>query len=254
MSGTTKQTGVYKIINIINSKFYIGSTSSKKGGFKDRIKTHTRLLTRSTHCNKHLQAAWNKYGPDAFKFEILEVVDDVNKIIEREQYYINTLNPCNPEIGYNQAKIANSQLGYKHTAKTKEKMRLIQLKYSDMHSKLMKLRMQTYRPSEETKQKISKTLTGIKRDEHFRKQISLRCSGRKLSEETKKKISNAKIGIISEKRKKVMQMDINGNEIKIWNYAGEAEKELKIPRGKISAVCLGNRNITGGYKWKYFDE
>jgi hypothetical protein len=53
---------------------------------------------------------------------------------------------------------------------------------------------------------------------------------------------------------KVYQIDLDGNIIKMWDFAGEAELMLKIPKGKISAVCLGQRKITGGFKWKYKNE
>ena len=51
---TSKNTGVYKITNLVNNKFYIGSSTSIKDGFKDRIKTHIRLLNNCEHYNKHL--------------------------------------------------------------------------------------------------------------------------------------------------------------------------------------------------------
>lgn len=43
-------------------------------------------------------------------------------------------------------------------------------------------------------------------------------------------------------------------KIKDWAHAGEAEIELGITKGKISAVCLGNRKTTGGFKWSYSNE
>jgi hypothetical protein len=49
-------------------------------------------------------------------------------------------------------------------------------------------------------------------------------------------------------------MDLDGNFIKKWPHAGEAEKELNIAKGKISEVCLGKRKTTGGFKWMYENE
>jgi group I intron endonuclease len=57
------------------------------------------------------------YGHDNFTLEILEYCDKT-EIIKREQYYIDKLNP-----EYNISKTAGSILGYKHTLKTRLKMK-----------------------------------------------------------------------------------------------------------------------------------
>lgn len=59
---------IYKIINLANRKFYIGSTKYSK----DRFRQHRKLLRNNRHHCKHLQASWNKHGEDAFVFEIIE--------------------------------------------------------------------------------------------------------------------------------------------------------------------------------------
>ena len=101
---------IYKITNIINNKVYIGSAiyyASRKG-------EHLSKLRRNIHHNKHLQASFNKYGEDNFKFSIIEYCNKEN-LIEREQYYIDNLKP-----EYNCLKIAYSSIGYKHSKETKE--------------------------------------------------------------------------------------------------------------------------------------
>ena len=77
--------GVYKIINIITNKYYIGSSNN----IEDRLKTHFRELKNNRHPNKHLQSSYNKYGKDNFSTSILEECDN---IIEREQFYIDNSN------------------------------------------------------------------------------------------------------------------------------------------------------------------
>ena len=59
---------IYKIRNVVNGKFYVGSTINQK----DRFRNHRRLLRKNRHHCAHLQAAWNKYGEDCFKFEVIE--------------------------------------------------------------------------------------------------------------------------------------------------------------------------------------
>jgi group I intron endonuclease len=59
---------IYKIRNVVNGKFYVGSTMDTR----ERFRTHRNKLRRSTHHCAHLQSAWNKYGEDCFVFEIVE--------------------------------------------------------------------------------------------------------------------------------------------------------------------------------------
>jgi group I intron endonuclease len=65
-----KQPVIYRIRNVTNQKFYVGSTVNTQ----ERFRTHRKKLRTNKHHCAHLQAAWNKYGEDCFKFEIVEVV------------------------------------------------------------------------------------------------------------------------------------------------------------------------------------
>lgn len=60
--------GIYKIINVINNKFYVGSAVD----LKRRKTRHFSELRTGKHNNRHLQAAWVKYGEQAFVFVVVE--------------------------------------------------------------------------------------------------------------------------------------------------------------------------------------
>ncbi len=82
------KSGIYKITNTVNSKFYIGSTKD----LNRRKKDHFRLLKKGINHSIILQNAVNKYGIDNFKFEILiECSEDLLFIIE--QQLVNELKP-----------------------------------------------------------------------------------------------------------------------------------------------------------------
>ena len=66
-----KISGIYKIINKVNGKYYVGSTTQLYTS-RSRWNNHKQALIRGNHRNSHLQNAWNKYGPDAFEFIIIE--------------------------------------------------------------------------------------------------------------------------------------------------------------------------------------
>lgn len=80
------KSGIYRILNTKNGDYYIGS--SKR--IEKRWKEHINDLTKQKHYNQILQRAWNKYGKDVFKFElILECSPE--KLLDVENTFLNIL-------------------------------------------------------------------------------------------------------------------------------------------------------------------
>ena len=79
-----KQQGVYQIRNVVNGKFYVGSSKD----IKNRHAAHRKLLRGNRHHCAHLQAAWNKYGEDCFKFEIIVLVATVAELFTVENEWL----------------------------------------------------------------------------------------------------------------------------------------------------------------------
>ena len=75
---------IYKIINVVNNKFYVGSAVN----FERRKARHIWRLRRGDHVNKHLQAAWAKYGEDAFVFAVVEAVPEETDILQAENVWL----------------------------------------------------------------------------------------------------------------------------------------------------------------------
>jgi group I intron endonuclease len=114
--------GIYKITNIVNKKYYIGSAIN----VKKRINEHKSSLMKNKHYNSHLQSSYNKYGASNFIYEIIETAKNEN-IIECEQYWIDTLDANNNIKGYNKRKIASSNLGINFSEEAKKNLRLSHL-------------------------------------------------------------------------------------------------------------------------------
>jgi group I intron endonuclease len=110
------KSGVYKLTNEMTGKFYIGSSIDIDRRFLD----HKRDLNNKTHVNIILQRSWNKHGEKAFSIIILEECSP-EKCFEREQYYLDTLQPYK-SVGYNIGKRAGGGDNFTHHP-NKEEMR-----------------------------------------------------------------------------------------------------------------------------------
>ena len=105
---TPRQAGIFRIKNTRTGKILLGSSTNLHGP----LNKHRFILSIGRHDNAALQNDWNQFGPDAFSFEILEIVkpsDDPSFCLEDEltlleQIWLEKLQPFG-ERGYNQGPI-----------------------------------------------------------------------------------------------------------------------------------------------------
>lgn len=76
---------IYRITNMANGKYYIGSAES----FARREWQHKYDLRRGVHKNPRLQAAWDKHGADMFVFEVLEEIPEGSNQLQIEDIYLS---------------------------------------------------------------------------------------------------------------------------------------------------------------------
>jgi len=169
------KSGIYAIIHSGSGKFYIGSSLDMRG----RWSQHKHKLVRNQHHSRHLQSAWNKYGPSAFEFH--ELLECACELLEPyEQRAIDELQPT-----YNMSPTAGTSRGVKHTKETRANMSAAQ------KGKIMPL---------EVCAKISRTLTGRTRPPEVCAKISIGMMGHTgglgipCSAEKRAKISAAQKG------------------------------------------------------------
>lgn len=117
------KSGIYKITNLVNNKFYVGSSVN----LYNRKHTHSTYLAKNLHHNPHLQSSYNKYGKDNFLFEVIEYCNK-ETLEEREQYYMDTLFPQ-----YNIRSDAKINIGLKKSIETREKISRILRKKHENH-------------------------------------------------------------------------------------------------------------------------
>lgn len=176
------KSGIYKIINITNNKFYIGSAKN----INKRWIRHRCDLNLNCHQNRFLQRAYNKNLKVDFILEILEYCE-VEKLIQREQYYIDNLKP-----EYNLTPTAGSSLGVKHSAETRKRMSLAKQQMTEETKRKMSEANKGRKLSEEHKRRISEGRKGRKFTEETKKKMSLASKGKPKSEEHKRKIKNVR--------------------------------------------------------------
>lgn len=104
-----RKIGVYCITNNINNKIYIGSTTTN---FRHRFLQYRSGFIRKLDNQPILYRAFNKYGFENFKFEIISICSKEDSI-KMEQFYINK------GTDYNACLIAGSLRGLKHSNESK---------------------------------------------------------------------------------------------------------------------------------------
>jgi len=102
-----KKAGIYRWINNENNYSYIGSSINLSNRL--RLYFNYDFISEKSNNKSMIHDTLVKYGYSKFTLEILEYCD-VSSVLEREQYYLDALNPK-----YNILKIAESLTGFKHS-------------------------------------------------------------------------------------------------------------------------------------------
>ena len=200
--------GIYQILCFANNKIYIGQSIN----LKKRENTHFSLLRHNKSHNIHLQAAFDKYGEEYFRFSALEYCS-IDNLDEREIYWENILPK---EMKFNNRPIESStNRGIVRSVETRYKLAQINVGRS---------------LSEEHKKKTSDSMKGIPKTEEHRQNI--------IKAKLKKAFS-------------VSQIDLNTNEVLAsFESLNQASRETGIGLGNIAGARDKDNRTAGGFKWK----
>lgn len=272
---------IYKIINVKNGHFYIGSTVE----IDKRRDKHFKDLKNGRHHSLHLQRAYNIYGEDSFLFKIVreKEFENENDLRQLEERYIRycwnsnilynvskqggggdlvSYHPLINEIREKQKVNTQKRWDYKTDEEKKEFSQKRRgrgnpnfgNKWTEEQKKNMSKKMKEYYKSHDSYLK-GRTFDEIHGEEKareiknklsasFSKRIGEKNSfyGRHHSEETKKKLSESRKGKIPTNSKKV---EYNGV---IYDSAGICARELNMSQMTVCYRC--RKEIMG---FRYFE-
>lgn len=254
-----KLIGIYKIINNINGKIYIGqSINISKRIYEHKYKAFCK---EDISYNSAIHSSLRKYGIENFTFEIIEECL-IEELDEKEKYYIEYFNTISPN-GYNIL-----EGGQKFRAKGNFCI--------DCGKSIYKNAKRCIKCSQEAQRKVLRPepleLAKLIKEYGFRGTGKIfNVSDRAIAHwcfcynipKTKKELiewynNQMNINKIENNKKlfkKVAQIDPKTNEIlNIFNNASEAAKYLKKSNSHIIEVCNYKNKTAYGFIWRYINE
>ncbi|MDP3763697.1 MAG: GIY-YIG nuclease family protein [bacterium] len=233
---------IYRAINLINGKSYIGQTAQK---LEYRIKDHYRNTIRSNH---KFANALKKYTPEDWKWEILveNVPGEQLGLFERSYIYgLSTF-----EFGYNSTKggeenpsVNNPEVRRKISEANKGNKYCLGFKHTDQTRKNMSAAKKGVKKkpfTEQHRKNLSLSKKGICFSEEQKKAISESQKGRKVSQQTKNKMSES-----GSENWRIVKPD---SSIEIIKNLKKYCRENNLNSSHMSSVANGKRKQHKGYR------
>lgn len=220
--------GIYKITNP-NDRVYIGQSVN----IEERFKKYYNLS-----CSKQprLYRSLKKYGIDCHTFEVIEECSS-EELNNRERYHQELCDVLSYK-GMNCVYVNDNNSPKETSIKTKDKI-----------SQALKGRKLDKEHVEKIKIALSKRVVS----ENVKTHIGSLYRGKKLPEELIEKMRNTKLSqnLISEKRIRIKQFNIDNIFINEYNSIQECSEILNICRPNIIKVLKSFRKTAGGFKFSY---
>jgi group I intron endonuclease len=217
---------IYKIVNKINDKVYVGQTTDT---LENRFKAHITESLRSRSKNRPLYKAFYKYGIENFYIEALEVLPaDTDILQQQEIYWIAKYKSYCGDVdswGYNATRGGDSRLLFDHDLIAQDLIKTKSLLQTSLNCCC----------TVDTVAKVANIYS--------------------IPVKTSQELNREKYS------KPLNQYDLNGNLIQTFANKEDAERWIReqcISTSKggaihthIVEVCKGKRKTAYGYKWQY---
>lgn len=210
---------IYKAVNKKTGDTYIGATTKN---IKDRIADHLDKSSRNEEVYFHI--AISTYGVEAFEWEQIDTANNLNELAIKEKEYIIKYNSLHK--GYN----SDSGGGFKKAVYQFDlNTGALLAEYDCLYEASIAVASH--------KNCIANVCSGQNKS----------CKGFHWSYNSKADVSLA----IDSRKRSVVQFDLDGNMIEIFESAAEASRQTGVSKTCISRCCRGERKKSGGFIWKY---
>jgi hypothetical protein len=260
--------GIYAIINGRNFKIYIGSAAD----MRSRWAAHRHELLHQKHGNRHLQRAFDA-SPDSFRFEFVEACSGRDRLMEREQFWMDFYQSHDFTKGYNIHPKAHCPIGKKANPAFLEIMRQKGKRpehVAHIRARCCKPVIQMdvlWRPIARWESSSDAVRALSKRLDSSSGAIPSVCRGTiefaygyrwKFDDgsfDPAEAISpqSAVVRQSKSKLRRVIQMDDLGRHIKLWQSAYVAAKGLCRKQCNIMSAINGVVHAAYGFRWKWDD-
>lgn len=274
---------IYKIINLVNDKFYVGSTANKN----ERFRTHRNKLRRGVHHCAHLQASWNKYGEEKFVFRVVAEIPDGESLQAAEDLWLSehvgkphcfntgirsgapwrfAPKEKHPNFGkpvseeqreqisqtlkefYAQDYFNHPRVGKQHTEETKAKIG------EKVRQAVAEGRGGAFIPSEETRQKMSDALKGNQNAKGYKRSEAEREAIRQRTLGNKNFLGKTHTEEAKDKLRKAMYALLPDGSRRDFIGVSAAGQELGVAYPMIVRACKAGKPISKGKLagWQFF--
>ena len=242
-----------------NEKIYIGLTSKepekrwKNGNGYRNQKLMWRAIQKYGWNNiEHIIIDSNLTRLDAENLEI-QLIKEFNSNDNNKGYNISTGGEsANGHILTNETKhqlsIVNTGKTLSNETKNKISNTLKGIRRSEDTKEKMRIAKIGENNPNYNKRGVNNSFYGYKFSEKSKEKMSIAHKGKKLSESTKKKLSEQRKGIKHPLIRSVICVETGI----IYDYIRQASELTHISESHISQVCSGKRKSAGGYHWKYY--
>ncbi len=214
-----EQYKLYKVVNVSEGQTYIGATTKS---IDARKVDHEHKANRGS--GSYFQEAIGTYGSDAFEWTQIDTANNVNELAEKERQYILQYNSL--ENGYNQDSGGGFQKNVYQYSNTDGTLVVV---YDSLESAASAVNA--------SRTAISNTCLGQNKT----------CKGFYWSYTLTEPFV-----IEGDLRKKdVVQYDLEGNLIAIFESVAEASRQSGISKTCIARCCRGERKQSKGFIWQY---
>ena len=208
--------GIYKIVNGVNGKVYIGKTINFRKRYANYKAGYKKQDVRKI--NEYFLNAINKHSPENFTFSIVEVCDP-SLAAEREMYWIQEFCALDPKRGYNLR--LDSSTGLIVDARTRDK--------------ISKRILKEFEDGTRSPEKVSEFFSDFWKNNPC------------VKEEMKVAVSAANCSFF-------LQKTMEGVPITLWQGINQViENNQGFKFQNIYAACNGSKKSYRGYKWERFE-